>query len=252
MISVVITTYNRAHLLPRAIKSVLKQTLKPLEIIVVDDGSSDTTSEVIKAFPTIRYIKKENAGISSARNYGIKAAKGRYIAFLDDDDVWLEDKLKLQYAQKSDFSHTNEIWIHNNKEVQQKAHHKKPEGWCFYENINFCKISPSTVMIKKEIFEIVGFFDESLEVCEDYDMWLRILKSYPITLVTDTLTIKNAGESQQLGFKYFAMDKFRIQTLAKFSYDLKVKAMLEKKVSILKKGALKHNNLELIAFLKSF
>jgi len=256
VISVIICTYNRANLLPRAILSVQKQTLQPLEIIVIDDGSTDNTIQVLKNFKKIRVISKKNSGISSARNLGIKLSCGKYIAFLDDDDEWHEDKLKLQMslheANNISFSHTNEIWIHNNKEIKQKKHHKKPDGWSFYENIDFCKISPSTVMIKKSIFDEIGLFDEELEVCEDFDMWLRILKFYPIKLLEKTLTTKYAGESSQLSFKYFAMDRFRIIALAKHIEDKQVRAMIDKKVTILKKGAIKHQNRELIEFLKAF
>lgn len=255
MISVVIPTYNRAKLLPRAIKSVQQQTLQPLEIIIIDDGSTDDTVEILKDFKDIKIFRKQNGGISSARNLGIKLASGKYIAFLDDDDQWHEKKLELQiklHDNSCKFSHTNEIWIHNNKEIKQKKHHQKSDGWCFYDNIEFCKISPSTVMVEKEIFDEVGFFDEDLEVCEDFDMWLRILKKYPIKLLQESMTIKHAGESEQLSFKYFAMDRFRIEALSKHQDDIKVKEMIDKKVIILRKGAIKHQNLELIEFLKAF
>jgi len=199
--------------------SVQKQTLQPLEIIVVDDGSTDNTLKILKKFKDIRVVTKPNGGISSARNLGIKLSSGKYIAFLDDDDEWHKDKLKLQFnlhkTNNISFSHTNEIWIHNNKEIKQKKHHQKSDGWCFYDNIEFCKISPSTVMVEKDIFDKVGLFDEDLEVCEDFDMWLRILKEYPIKLLQESMTIKHAGESEQLSFKYFAMDKFRILALLK-------------------------------------
>jgi GT2 family glycosyltransferase len=107
-------------------------------------------------------------------------------------------------------------------------------------------------MIKRDIFKQVGLFDERLEVCEDYDMWLRILKSYPVQLLPKRLTVKNAGESEQLSFKYFAMDKFRIQSLKKFSYDIEVQKVLSRKIDILKKGAIKHDNHKLLEFLKDF
>jgi glycosyltransferase involved in cell wall biosynthesis len=252
VISVIITTYNRSFLISRAIDSVLNQSLPPYEIIVVNDGSSDDTKRVLDQYRDIKVINKKNGGISSARNIGITKASGDYIAFLDDDDLWHRDKLKLQFALNSVFSHTDEIWLRNKIEVQQKSHHKKPDGWCFYDNLEFCKISPSTVMIKRDIFKQVGLFDERLEVCEDYDMWLRILKSYPVQLLPKRLTVKSAGESEQLSLKYFAMDKFRIQSLKKFPYDIEVQKVLSKKIDILKKGAIKHSNHKLLEFLKDF
>ena len=252
-ISVIIPTYNRKNLIKRAIESVLSQTLKPHEIIVVDDGSTDNTYDAIKEYP-IKYIQQKNQGVSSARNRGIKSAKGNVIAFLDSDDVWLEKKLELQsklHIQDYPFTHTQEIWIRDNKILKQKKWHQKPDGDCFYENISFCKIAPSTVMINKTLFEQVGYFDESLEVCEDFDMWLRVLKITPIKLLKQDLTIKYAGEHEQLSFKYFAMDIFRIKALLKHLPDKRVQKEIEKKLYILQKGAKKHQNREILEFIEA-
>jgi glycosyltransferase involved in cell wall biosynthesis len=249
-ISVIIPTFNRAKLVQRAIKSVLNQTLKPYEIIVVDDGSTDDTLEVLKNYP-IKVLTQKNKGISSARNLGIKNATGDIIALLDSDDEWLPTKLKLQLKLFEDgfsFTHTDEIWIRDNQELKQKAHHKKPDGECFYENISFCKISPSTIMIEKKLFEKVGYFDEDLEVCEDFDMWLRVLKVTPIKLLPIPLTKKYAGEDKQLSFKYFAMDRFRIKALLKHLPDSKIYHEIEKKLSILTYGAKKHQNKTILEF----
>ena len=141
-VSVIIPTFNRAKLVQRAIKSVLNQTIKPYEIIVVDDGSTDDTLEVLKNYP-IKVLTQKNKGVSSARNLGIKNATGDIIALLDSDDEWLPKKIELQlklFENGFSFTHTDEIWIRDNKEIKQKAHHKKPDGECFYENISFCKI----------------------------------------------------------------------------------------------------------------
>jgi len=248
-VSVVIPTYNRSLLVQRAIKSVLSQTLPPYEIIVIDDGSTDDTREILKEYP-VKVFSQKNSGVSSARNLGVKNSSGDVIAFLDSDDEWERDKLKTQlsyHERGCRFSHTEEIWIRDKKELKQKAHHKKPDGECFYENISFCKIAPSTVMIDRELFEKVGFFDESLEVCEDFDMWLRVLKQTPICLVKKALTIKYS-EDEQLSFKYFGMDRFRVTALLKHLPDEKVKKEIEKKLSILKRGALKHKNKEILNF----
>jgi glycosyltransferase involved in cell wall biosynthesis len=250
LISVVIPVYNREGFIARAIDSVLSQTLKPLEIIVVDDGSSDGTVDILAAYhDKIKVIRQENAGVSAARNSGIKAAKGEWICLLDSDDVWYHDKLKLQrdYHDKHPaclISHTGEKWIRNNKEIKQKAHHDKPQGWCFEENLPFCKIAPSTVMIHREVFEKVGFFDEGLEVCEDYDLWLRILREYEVGFVDAVLTTKYAGHANQLSVKFHSMDTFRIQALLKHKELDSVKVEIEKKCHILIKGAKKHGNKE--------
>ena len=250
-LSVVIPTFNRAKLLQRALESVFSQTVLPYEVIVVDDGSTDNTKEIVKNFPAT-YLYQKNKGVSSARNLGIKNSSGDVIAFLDSDDEWLPTKIQTQlpcHDNKTLFSHTEEIWIKDNKEIKQKAHHKKPDGECFYENINFCKIAPSTVMIDKYVFEKVGYFDENLEVCEDFDMWLRVLKQTPIKLIKIPLTKKYAGHNNQLSFKYFAMDRYRVQALLKHLPDKKIKLEIEKKLSIMIKGAIKHQNKELIEWI---
>ncbi len=252
-LSVVIPTYNRAVLLERAINSVEGQTKKADEIIIIDDGSTDHTQEVIKKFSSLKYHYFKNRGVSAARNEGIKLSSNSWIVFLDSDDVWNEDKLAIQCAyheQNSDIliSHTAEEWMRDQKVIKQKSKHKKPMGFCFEQNLDFCKIAPSTVMMSKSIFDDVGFFDESLPVCEDYDLWLRILKKYFIGFIDQTLTTKYAGESEQLSFSYFGMDRFRIEALLKHLPDMDVLKEIEKKLYILQKGAYKHKNIELINF----
>jgi len=247
-VSVVIPTYNRSSLVQRAIKSAINQTLPPYEIIVVDDGSNDNTAKILKKYP-VKVIKQKNLGVSAARNSGILNSSGDIIAFLDDDDEWEELKLQEQLKIHNKFSHTQETWIRDGKIINQKAHHQKPEGECFYQNLSFCKIAPSTVMIDRDILLEVGLFDENLEVCEDFDLWLRVLKKYPIKLLKKPLTKKYAGESEQLSFKYFAMDRFRVLSLLKFKDDKLVRNEILKKLNILKKGALKHQNQDIINFV---
>ena len=249
-ISVVIPTHNRAGLVLRALESVFAQSHKADEIIVVDDGSSDETAQVLKQVKNIRVIQQENSGVSAARNKGIEISSSDWIAFLDSDDVWHKDKLKLQvdfHKTNPDilFSHTGEQWVKDDKIVTQKAHHKKPSGDCFLDNLNFCKIAPSSVMIKKEVFEKVGYFDESLEVCEDYDMWLRVLYRYHVGLLDDKLVTKFAGHKDQLSCRYFGMDRFRILALEKHldsQYHVEVQEEIIKKCRVLVRGAVKHKN----------
>jgi glycosyltransferase involved in cell wall biosynthesis len=257
MISVIIPVYNRQEFIKRSIDSVLDQSFKDFELIVIDDGSSDLTPDILKTYTDkIKVITTKNQGVSSARNEGIKASQGEWICFLDSDDVWLEDKLQCQIEfhklhSHILFSHTFEKWVRNDKEIKQKAIHKKPSGWCFKENLSFCKIAPSTVMIHQSVLDKVGLFDESLEVCEDYDLWLRVLREYEIGLVEDILTTKYAGHDDQLSFKYHSMDKFRIEALLKHS-DLKVvKDEINKKCKILINGAKKRGNIEIISFYEN-
>ena len=181
-ISVIIPTYNRKKHIKKAIDSVMRQSYEPFEIIVIDDGSIDGTYELIKqsySSSQISIEKQINNGVSSARNKGVKLANGDWIAFLDSDDEWLENKLELQVREikKSKnflICHTNEIWIRNGIRVNQMKKHQKYGGSIFEKCLDMCRISPSSVMINRCVFDEIGLFDESLIICEDYDMWLRI------------------------------------------------------------------------------
>ena len=184
-VSVIIPTYNRKHTLKRAIQSVYMQSLPPFEIIVVDDGSNDGTREWVKQkYPDIKYIYQKNSGVSSARNKGIKIARGDWIALLDSDDEWLPNKLNEQINKiKSNLDvkilHSNEIWIRNGVRVNQMKKHKKFGGYIFEKCLDICRISPSSVLLKKEILNDIGTFDESLKVCEDYDFCLLYTSPSP-------------------------------------------------------------------------
>lgn len=218
MISAIITTYNRRSFLRGAVDSVLAQDYKPKEVIVVDDGSDDGSQEEVKDL-LVTYIWKENGGISSARNTGIRASQGDYLAFLDVDDLWLKKKLSTQMASMEkegySISYTDEIWIRNDKRINQKLRHRKYSGWIFEQCLPLCIISPSSVVIKRDVLDRVGLFDETLAVCEDYDMWLRISSRYPVLFLEKELILKRGGHEDQLSRKYEAMDRFRIQSLVK-------------------------------------
>jgi glycosyltransferase involved in cell wall biosynthesis len=217
MVSVVITTYNRHQFLKGAVISVLNQDYQDREVIVIDDGSTDESMKEIEGLP-VRYVWKKNGGISSARNKGIEVAQGDYIAFLDVDDQWMKGKLSTQMKRMEEegfsISYTDEIWIRNGKRINQKLKHKKYSGHIFEKCLPLCIISPSSVVIKREIFDKVGLFDESLPVCEDYDLWLRITAGHPVLFIERPLIVKRGGHDDQLSRSYEAMDKFRIQSLA--------------------------------------
>ena len=218
MVSIVITTYNRRAFLKEAVLSVINQDYKNKEVIVVDDGSFDGSSEEVRHLP-LRYVWKQNRGISSARNMGIQVSKGEYIAFLDVDDLWKKGKLTQQMSimadNDADISYTDEIWIRNGEHLNQKNRHKKYSGFIFERCLPLCIISPSSVVIRRKLFDEVGLFDESLPVCEDYDMWLRITCRYPVLFIDKQFIIKRGGHKDQLSRAYPAMDRFRIQSLVK-------------------------------------
>ncbi|MDP7565470.1 MAG: glycosyltransferase family A protein [Candidatus Marinimicrobia bacterium] len=218
-ISVIIPAFNRAHTLPKALDSVLSQTLKPREIIVVDDGSTDETNAVLANYPGLCIISQDNRGVSAARNMGIKKAGGEWLAFLDSDDEWLKEKLEKQWdaicIDDKLICHTEEIWIRNGQRVNPMKKHKKFGGIIYERCLPLCVISPSSVMIHRSVFEDVGVFDESLEVCEDYDLWLRICAKYSILFIDEPLIVKYGGHEDQLSRKYWGMDRFRVKALEK-------------------------------------
>jgi len=259
-VSVVIPTFNRSEFLSRALNSILSQTLPPYEVIIVDDGSTDDTHELIKtSFPTVTYLYQKNSGVSAARNRGINHAKGEWIAFLDSDDEWHPEKLLkqidvMQNNPDSKICHTDEIWIRNEKRINQMDKHQKYGGWIFQKCLPLCCISPSNVMIHRSVFDEVGFFDESLPVCEDYDMWLRITSRYPVLFLDEPLITKFGGHADQLSQKYWGMDRFRIKALLNILTENMlteedketVLNMMIEKINIILHGARKRGNIDLV------
>lgn len=290
--TVIIPTHNRKEFLKIAVESVLSQTFRDFEIIIVDDGSTDNTKEVLdeylkgigakvkgvgerrsqshkvtesqdimspchkvtrsqvnslnsstralhytqyvipntkfthytlNAIPytlNIRYYYQHNKGPAVARNKGLREAKGEFICFLDSDDRFRREKLEVTYNYIKKYPgykifHTEEIWYRNGMLLPHKSYHKKPEGEVFRNALKICCISISTACIKKEVFEEVGYFDETLPVCEDYDFWLRATAKYPVKLIPKFLTIKEGGHPDQQSKKYPALDRYRVYAIKK-------------------------------------
>jgi len=220
LISVIIPTYNRGWIIGEAIDSVLSQTYRQFELIVVDDGSSDSTDDILRGYKDhAELIKQKNQGVSAARNTGIRRSRGRYIAFLDSDDFWLPEKLSRQIEfflshPEALVCQTEEIWIRNGVRVNPKRRHKKPSGMIFERSLGLCLVSPSAVMINRALFKEVGLFDENLAACEDYDLWLRTSIRFPVYLIDQPLVIKRGGHEDQLS-RAPGLDKFRIRSLQK-------------------------------------
>ena len=217
-VSVIIPTYNRCWILKEAIDSVLSQKFTNFEVIVVDDGSTDATNALLPTYgEQITTICQKNKGVSAARNVGISQARGSYIAFLDSDDMWLPEKLSCQHDffqshPEALICQTDEIWIRNGVRVNPKNRHKKPSGMIFESSLLLCLVSPSAVMIKKNLFDVVGLFNESFPVCEDYDLWLRIGLNHPIYLIDRQLVVKRGGHDDQLS-RNPGLDRYRIQSI---------------------------------------
>jgi len=220
-VSVIVPTYNRADRLERALNSIVSQTCQDFELIVVDDGSTDKTYQLMKSFPKAQYFYiKKNSGVSKARNVGLAFAKGELICFLDSDDLWKEKKIQIQSLwlennKDSQICYTDEIWVRNGVRVNPMNRHRKYSGDIFRHCLGLCIVSPSSVMIRAKLFDEIGNFDESLPACEDYDLWLRIASKYAFHFIEEPLIIKYGGHSDQLSRKYWGMDRFRVVALKK-------------------------------------
>jgi glycosyltransferase involved in cell wall biosynthesis len=219
-VSVVIPVYNRPDLLRRAVLSVSRQSFTPFEILVVDDGSTPTVGS-LKDFNSIdvRILRNEQSlGVSAARNLGIREAIGDWIALLDSDDEWMEEKLEkqihhIQQHEGLHAVHTGEKWIRNGNEVIPPAYLNKSPDNLWERSLQHCLICPSSVLLHKSIFQSIGFFNENLPVCEDYEFWLRLLLHKEISLVEEKLVIKHGGHLDQLSTTTWGMDRFRVQAL---------------------------------------
>ncbi len=218
LVTAVIPTFNRAWCLADAVTSVIDQKYPAMEIIVVDDGSTDNTCQVLEPYmDSITLLHQENTGVSAARNLGIRQSNGDFVAFLDSDDRWTPDKMEyqvnfFQHHPEAMICQTEEIWIRNGKRVNPKFKHKKPWGMIFEPSLELCLVSPSAVMMRREFFQIKGCFDETLPACEDYDLWLRTATDMPIYLVDHPCTIKQGGHSDQLSSAH-SLDRYRIQSM---------------------------------------
>jgi len=263
LVSVIIPTFNRANVVKRAINSVLDQTFKDFECIVVDDGSTDETDFVLSEFSNkIKLVKTENRGVAAARNSGAKAAEGNFIAFLDSDDEWKKEKLskQFQYMKESGFriSQTDETWVRNGKFVNKSRKYIRPSGDIFYKCLEVCAVTPSSVMMEKELFFDYGGFDESFPVCEDFDLWLRMSPKEKFGLLDEPLIIKYGGANDQLS-NNFGLDKYRIISIFNMLNKNKnlneeqrnaLKEVLSKKIMIYAEGAKKHGNSDEAAWVE--
>jgi len=257
-VSVIITTYNRASFLEEAIQSVLAQDFRDFELIVVDDGSTDGTRQILERYAdSLTPLYQENCGVSAARNSGIQHSHGAYVAFLDSDDLWLSKKLSTQITffnthPQALICQTEEIWVRKGMRVNPRKVHKKYSGEIFEHCLSLCRVSPSAVLVKRILFDEVGLFDEGLPVCEDYDLWLRVACRHPIYLLEQPLIIKRGGHPDQLSRQFEGIDRFRIKALTKilesnylnsYYYHLTLKE-LKKKCRIYGEGCLKRGKKE--------
>ncbi len=251
LVTAIIPVHNRSWCVKRAFDSVLKQTYRPMELIIVNDGSTDDTPKVLdhfdekmpsggslrdrpnealpaerpKAFSpvdafTTRVIHQKNSGVSAARNRAIEVARGELIALLDSDDEWKPEKTARQVEAFRDdpdlmINQTDEDWIRNGRHVNKPRHLRKTSGDIFEASLDHCAVSPSAVMMRRKLFDKVGLFDENYPACEDYELWLRVTSRYPVGLIGEPLLIKYGGHDDQLSRTVEALDRYRIAAIVK-------------------------------------
>lgn len=257
-VSVIIPTYNRREFIQRAMRSVVNQTYKKFKMIVVDDGSTDQTDKALGEFKGhYLFLRQDHKGVAAARNLGIRSARGECIALLDSDDAWHPKKLETQieFFRKNPEAmivQTEEEWVRNGRALRPMKKHQKFSGDIFRQCLPLCIVSPSATMMRRELFDKVGYFDERLSACEDYDLWLRIAARYPIYLIEGRLTIKYGGHDDQLSRTVPSLDQYRIQSLAKLLDGKFLNARqrswtleeLKKKCEIYGAGCMKHGRPE--------
>ena len=263
LISVIIPSFNREKLILRALDSVLAQSFRDFEILVIDDGGNDGTGDLVKkraeesrGIPVF-YKHTPNRGVAAARNYGIRKSSGTWIALLDSDDEWVPEKLEKQVAfihenPHISLIHTGELWIRNGIKVNPPKSYRKYGGDVFEQSLPVCMIGPSTAMFSRDLFEETGGFNENYPVCEDYDFWLRVTLKYQAGLIDEKLTVKYGGHDDQLSTNHVAMDYWRIRSMCRIletenlppRRHSAVQWEIEKKGRILLKGYLKHNRLK--------
>jgi len=219
--SVVIPSYNRKDFLKKSIDSVLNQSFDDYELVVVDDGSTDSSILLVSEYlgKGLTYIRTSNFGVSHARNTGILNSRGSYIAFLDSDDLWEPEKLRqtFDYIKKypdTDLFHSEETWFRDGKVLKQKNKYKRHSGQIYRHCLPVCNIGMSTLVVKKSFFNQIGLFDEKMPVCEDYDFFLRATLANEVKLIPFALTIKDGGRDDQLS-RQPRLDEYRIYSLEK-------------------------------------
>ncbi|MCW7466534.1 glycosyltransferase [Leptospira levettii] len=234
LISIVIPTYNRQHLIERAVQSVFRQTYPHWELHIIDDGSTDNTwsfllanlpswKRQIQSFgrnnKSIQIHQTEHRGVSHARNFGIGKSVGEWISLLDSDDEWYPEKLTKQIEFHHEhpeilFSQTKEVWNKKGNLLEPKGKYQKRSGDFLKESLEICMVTCSSFMAHKKTWESVGNFREEMKTCEDYDLWNRILlKQYPIGLLAENLLVRYGGHEDQLSNQFQAVERFRLYSL---------------------------------------
>jgi glycosyltransferase involved in cell wall biosynthesis len=260
LVSVIIPTYNREKYLEEAIRSVINQSYKNFEILVIDDGSSNNYAESIcNKYDNCFYLFKKNGGLSSARNFGVKKAKGKYIAFLDDDDFWKKEKLEKQVElldnyPKIDCVHSSAMVVNEKGQQtgqvigasQNKIH--KRSGYVFWNALGVWVIKSPTPLIRKSVFKPDLLFDETIKVGEDIDFYQRMFFRHKIFYINEPLAFyreyKNVTRLSLQLEKYVGVEKKQMLNLKKMNIKnpiyiylitLRLAKAAQKRISLLNK-----------------
>lgn len=201
-VSIVIPAYNPGAFLDEALASVLAQTFQDWECVVVDDGSREDLSRVDDLDPRMRRVRQENRGLPIARNVGILATDGEYLAFLDADDVWLPDKLAAQIALLD--ANRDAALCHAAFDIIDEKSQVVKSGWArpiasYAELLSNSWICVSTVMVRRSCLAVSGLFDPLRRACEDYDMWLKLARFYEMEFVADKSALYRVHSSNMSG-----------------------------------------------------
>ncbi len=262
-VSAVVPVADRPQLLADALRSICSGSMKPRELIVVlnaktpgraaDRQAAETVfSENSAAGIELHLIECEDTGPGPARNAGVAAARQDWLAFLDSDDLWAPDKLRRQwrYLRQRPYlqaAHTAERWIKDGRELNQPAHLRPHTGRFLTASFSHCLISCSSFILRRELFAALNGFDPAFRVCEDFELWLRLLVRHPVGLLREALTIKRAGDWPQESRRFHSLDALRIRAILKLVRNAKsqlkpqelaaARAACESKLAILKQGA---------------
>lgn len=221
-VSVIITNFERHEPFQRALTSVLAQKDVSFEVFVVDDASSHPPQSSYQHLQNLGHhllVSPQRQGPGPCRNWAAKLARGRYLALLDSDDCWLPTKLfrQLTSLKATGFrlGQVGETWIRCGRQITPPKIHRPQAGDLLERSLKAVAISPSSVMLERELYLEHGGFDPEFYVCEDYEFWLRLTAQEPVDLVAEPLTIKYGGHDDQLSRALPAMDRFRLLALAK-------------------------------------
>ena len=236
LVSVIIPVYNGKKYISETIESVLGQTYAPIEIIIIDDGSKDSSHNVIKPYLNdnkIKYYFQQNQGVAAARNFGIQKSSGNLIAFIDQDDLWLPEKISRQVSLMSTNSQLAlvhgriEFINENGTRIKPLWTHPEVSGYCFKEMFSGNKIAMLTALVKKESIMAAGMFDETIAITDDYDLWLKISYTNMVGYVDETIALYRYHGENTSG-NIVAFKKNELQVLQNF---LKKHPEIQKKIS---------------------